>query len=156
MPFLLDNCDYQNIAKHLELSPYSLQSVGSSGIYRSYQIGGIGWGANTVDLKYFGQCLEELDAQIGFSEDPEKSYINRVKTLLTEIDNLEEQIRQLQVDECSQYKAAEIFEQYKWQRPDNKNGWDGVKSLKEDFIRELKTLLRIPTSSYNGLLIRSY
>lgn len=156
MPFTFTTEDYVKISRILELNPYSLQSVVTSGIYRSYTIGGIGYSANTIDLQYLGSCLEQLDLNIGISESAELSNVNRVKTLIAEIEALTEQIRQSQADPASQFKSVDVFEQYEWQRPDNKNGWDGLNSLREDFIQEIKTTLRIPTCSYNGLLTRSY
>ncbi len=156
MPFTFTTRDYCLIARYLELNPYSVQRVISSSAYRSYRIGGVGYDSNTVDLQYLGTCLEQLDKDLGISEIAEESKVNHVKTLLVEIGNLEEQIKQLQTDLASQFKSIEVFEQYKWQRSDNKNGWDGLVSLKDDFISEIKTTLRVPTSSYNGLLIRSY
>ena len=156
MPFTFTTEDYVKLSSILELNPYSIQRVVTSSTYRTYTIGGIGYGANTVDLQYLGSCLEQLDLNAGISENVELSRVNRVKTLIVEIEALEEQIRQAQADPTSQFKSVDVFEQYEWQRPDNKNGWDGLSSLRDDFITEIKTLLSIPTCRYNGLLTRSY
>ena len=153
MPFTFILDDYQKIQKYLNLNPESLYRT--QRIRRSYTLLLRAQG-NLIDLPESGKCLEELDRDLGISEDAERSYVNKVKTILTELDQLEQDIQELQMDVSSSLKELEVDKQYSWARADNKSAWDGAELRRAKLISQLLTILQIQPQIHNGRTIRSY
>ena len=153
MPFTFVLEDYQKIQQYLQLNPESLRSTKKIG--KSYIISSKSSG-NLSDLPEIGKCLEDLDKDLDISEDSELSYVNKVKAILTELDELERDIQELQMDVSSTLKELEVDKQYSWARADNKSAWDGAELRRAKLISQLLTILQIQPQIHNGRTIRSY
>ncbi|MDJ0712882.1 MAG: hypothetical protein QNJ54_01520 [Prochloraceae cyanobacterium] len=151
MPFTFVLEDYQKIQLYLQLNPQSLQGQGGRKYILSYSRS-----TNIIDLRSYGKCLEDLDKDLGRSSDPERSYVNKVKGILAELDSLEIEIEKLQMEVSSTLKELEVDKQYSWARADNKSAWDGAELRRAKLISQLLTILQIKPQIYNGQTIRSY
>ncbi len=152
MPILFDLNDYQRIQQYLELPPQSLYRLGTLA-NSNYQIYNC---RNAIDLKYYGEQLEQLDVSLRIEDDIDRSYVQKVKNILAEIDALDPDIKTSQLNIASTFEELEVKEEYRWQRPDNKNAWDGALVVREDLIKKLANALGINRRVYNGCLTRSF